>query len=204
MRSFVFNGKKYIAIIGENKKHKGVEWIQDMPDDIKARYGAVLEWYKTITNHIYNTYLPQKPPYEIKYPKALIYEHTKDKDFVVIEWIENLVSFEDINFWKEKIPGEHAKPINTFLDDWDSAISELSRQCGIRKFSKSKSRYRQFIVKMPYWDVVLNDDFWLRFNDNWAEEELLKNGWYIPGRKGDKKPICYLTDTLIASSILLP
>ncbi|MBP6911533.1 hypothetical protein KBC03_08280 [Patescibacteria group bacterium] len=81
-----------------------------------------------ISQHIYTSYLPDKPPYEIAYPKALAYKHTDDADLLIIEWVDNLVSFEYINRNKAKIPNEHIEPINTFLDDWARAISDLSIQ----------------------------------------------------------------------------
>lgn len=198
MKSFVIAGKKYIAIIWENKQHEG---RGDMPDDIKAWYGAVLEWYKIISEYMCSLYLPGTPPYEIKYPKALAYKHTDDADLLIIEWVDNLVSLDDIQHYRVDVPNKHIEPINIFLDDWADAIDHLSQKSGIRKSSSSKSRHWQFIVKMPYGDVIVNDDFWLRLNDNGAQEQLLKNGWYILGKKADEKPVLYLTDGLIASNM---
>jgi len=201
MKLFTLNWKKYVAIIGKNEGIDKSNNITDMPDDIKAWYGAVLEWYRMISERIYNSYLPDKPPYEIAYPKALKYKHTDDADLVIIEWLNNLVSFEDINRYKVDIPSEHCKPINEFLYDWSNAIAELSQTTGIKKINKSKSKSRQFVVKMPYGDVVVEDDFWLRLNGNGAEEETLKNGGYLVGRKANEKPIVYFTDGLIAADM---
>lgn len=112
-----------------------------------------------ISEHIYTSYLPKQPPYNIKYPKALAYEHKDNSDIFIIEWLDELVSFEDINRSKVKIPNEHFNPINRFLDDWDNAIEKLSINSGIRNHGESKSRFRQFTVKMPYGDVIVESDF---------------------------------------------
>jgi hypothetical protein len=154
-----------------------------------------------ITNHIYTSYLPGQPPYEIKYPKALAYEHKDKGDVLIIEWIDGLVSFEDINRSRAKIPNEHVNPINRFLDDWDGAIEKLSIKSGIRNHSKSKSRFRQFTVNMPYGDVVVESDFGIRLNGNGVEEETLHNCGYILGKSAKEKPVIYLTDGLVASSM---
>lgn len=201
MKSFELDWKKYVVIIWKNQGIDKSNTVTDMPDDIKAWYGAVLNWYKIISEHIYKSYLPDKPPYDIEYPKALKYKHTDESDFVLIEYLDNLVSLQDIANWTVNIPGKHLNPINKFLHDWDRAIEDLSIDSWIRNSSKSKSQYWQFIVKMPYGDIVVEDDFWLRLNGNGAEEEHLYNGGYLFGREAKEKPIVYFTDCLIAAEI---
>ena len=198
MKSFVLEGKKIVAILWENKKDNS---ITNMPDDMKAWYGAILQWYKMIADHIYTSYLPDQPPYEIRYPKALAYEHQDKGDALIIEWVDGLVSFEDINRSRAKIPHEHFDPIKRFLDDWDSTIEQLSIKSNIRKNSESKSRFRQFAVKMPYGDVIVESDFWIRLNGNGVEVETLQNCGYILGKSANEKPVVYLTDGLVASSM---
>ena len=78
----------------------------------------------------------------------------------------------------------------------------LSIKSGIRGLSESnKSRWRQFIVNMPYGNVVVESDFGIRLNGNGTEEETLHNCGYILGRNANEKPVIYLTDGLIASSM---
>jgi hypothetical protein len=201
MKLFVLGRKKYVVIIWKNQGVDKSVSVTYMPDDIKAWYGAVLEWYKIISEHIYKSYLPDKPPYEIAYPKPLKYKHTDETDFVLIEWLDNLVSLQDIATWNVRIPSQHISPINKFLHDWDSAIGVLSEDSGIRDSSKYTSKYWQFIVKMPYGDVIVEDDFWLRLNGNGAKEEHLYNGGYLKGTKANEKPIVYFTDCLIAAEM---
>lgn len=198
MKSFDVKWKKIIAIVWENKEDDS---ITNMPNDIKARYGAVIEWYRMISEYIYTSYLPDKPPYGIRYPKALAYKHTDKSDLLIIEWVDGLVSFDDINRFRAKIPNEHINPIKNFLDDWDSTIEKLSIKSNIRSHSKSTSRFRQFTVDMSYGNVIVESDFGIRLNGNGVEEETLHNCGYILGKNANEKPVIYLTDGLIASSM---
>jgi len=186
VQSFLLHDKKYVLVLSGDHKadYSGLGFV-----DLKARYGAVLKWYKLVYNKIIDQYAPEMPPYELKFPKIMYYKHTDDKDITVLEYIK-LATLEDVSLGRVKIPKEHVSPINQFLHDWNYAMCQIYRERNI----PLSSRY--WTVEMPYGVVTLADDFWWGWN---FSSDILHNVAYALDSQGE--PEIYLTDALC--SVLL-
>lgn len=183
VKTFVHDGKTYVAIIGADAPYHGV--------DYKARYTAVIAWYKRIYNRICDMYgSPEALPYTFALPA--IYAHTRARggSVMIVEYVDDLCTLEDISRGKVTVPW-HTNPINQFLHDWHAATISLGIET---KASLGSNQILKFVIHMDgaRTRVILRDDF-----QSW-DEDFLRNVGYSPSRSTKEKPYIVLTDALIA------